>query len=43
LAVNPPPAGWQPRPIPEPVSWDALQSLKGQGSGLIFTAVRVRS
>jgi hypothetical protein len=24
LAVNPPPAGWQPRPIPEPVSWDAL-------------------
>ena len=24
LAVNPPPAGWRPRPIPEPVTWDAL-------------------
>jgi hypothetical protein len=24
LATNPPPADWQPRPVPEPVSWDAL-------------------
>ncbi len=24
LAVNPPPADWQPLPIPEPVGWDAL-------------------
>ena len=24
LVTNPPPAEWQPRPIPEPVSWDAL-------------------
>jgi hypothetical protein len=24
LTANPPPADWQPQPIPEPVSWDAL-------------------
>lgn len=24
LAVDPPPAGWQPLPIPEPVGWNAL-------------------
>jgi hypothetical protein len=24
LAINPPPADWQPRPISEPVTWDAL-------------------
>jgi predicted nucleotidyltransferase len=24
LAVNPPPTGWQPQPIPEPVGWGAL-------------------
>lgn len=24
LATNPPPAGWEPLPIPEPVGWDGL-------------------
>ena len=24
LAINPPPANWQPRPMPQPVSWDLL-------------------
>jgi predicted nucleotidyltransferase len=24
LAINPPPANWQPRPIPQPVRWDRL-------------------